>query len=145
MKVQLEEEKRREKEIEQIIDSEIEKQFQKRLAQWKAEKEARRRLLEDVLRERKQQVEDKSKFGVGNVLFFNDYHFFKVRRNEDRQKELEKEKIELNHRIEYYRELERVEQQNVSNKNKFFQNDLVAQIDYNAVQKQRVKIIYLYS
>ena len=61
LKAQLEEEKRKEKELELFIDAEVEKQFQKRLNQWRAEKEARKRLLEQVIRERRVQILEKSK------------------------------------------------------------------------------------
>ena len=61
MRREYEEEKRREKELDRIINEDIEKQYQKRLNQWKAEKQARKALLEQVLRERQMQINDKSK------------------------------------------------------------------------------------
>ena len=60
LKAQYEEEKRREKELDSIILEEIEKQMQKRLDKWKAEKLARKKLLEKVLEERHLQIVDKS-------------------------------------------------------------------------------------
>ena len=51
---------------------------------------------------------------------------------------MEQEKKEVNERIEYYKQLERADQQKIHDKNRSFQNDLIDQIDYNAVQRQRV-------
>ncbi len=64
---QYEEEKRREKELDRIINEEVEKQFQKRLAQWKAEKKARKDLLEKVLAERQVQINEKRKPSYENL------------------------------------------------------------------------------
>ncbi len=61
MKEQYEEEKRREKELDQIIEEDVERQFQKRLNEWKLQKQARKDLFEKVLKERRLQVEEKSK------------------------------------------------------------------------------------
>jgi cilia- and flagella-associated protein 53 len=60
LKQQLEDEKRYEKELDRIIEADVERQFQKRLNQWKAEKEARKKLLNEVVAERKQQIGEKS-------------------------------------------------------------------------------------
>ncbi len=62
MKALSEEEKRQEAELDKVIDAEVERLFKKRLSQWQAEREARKKLLEEVLAERKQQVDDKGKF-----------------------------------------------------------------------------------
>jgi len=70
---------------------------------------------------------------------------FEVRRNEERQKELEKEKIALNESIEYYKQLELTDQQRVIDKNVSFQKDLIGQIEYNEHLKQRVIIKKFYN
>lgn len=54
-----EEEKAREAEMESIINSEVEKNWQKRLAQWRLEREARKKMLEDVMRERSIQINER--------------------------------------------------------------------------------------
>lgn len=46
--------------MERVIEADVERQFQKRLNQWKAEKEARKKLLNEVVAERKRQIEEKS-------------------------------------------------------------------------------------
>lgn len=61
LKAQYEEEKRKEKELDLIIEEDIERQFQKRLNEWKLQKQARKKLLEIVLQERRLQIEEKSK------------------------------------------------------------------------------------
>ncbi len=66
-----EEEKRQEAELDKVIDAEVERLFKKRLSQWQAEREARKKLLEDVMAERKQQVDDKSNLnGVFRIFEF---------------------------------------------------------------------------
>lgn len=59
---QAEEEKRREKELEAVITVEVEKQWSRRLEQWRKEKEARNKLMQDVLDSRKKQIQEKCKY-----------------------------------------------------------------------------------
>ena len=49
----------REKELDALIQAEVEKQWARRLEQWKQEKAARRKLMQDVLNTRKKQIEEK--------------------------------------------------------------------------------------
>lgn len=56
------EEKAREREMQRIIDEDVEKQWQKRLDKWQQEKEARRRLINDVMRIRSRQLMDRCKY-----------------------------------------------------------------------------------
>ena len=58
---QAKEEEKREKELDTLITSEVEKQWAKRAEQWKREREARAKLMKDVLDTRKQQIKDKCK------------------------------------------------------------------------------------
>ena len=58
---QAKEEEKREKELDALITSEVEKQWAKRAEQWKREREARAKLMKDVLDTRKQQIKDKCK------------------------------------------------------------------------------------
>ena len=53
------EEERREQELDALLTAEVEKQWAKRLAQWNKEKEARRKLMNDVMQTRRQQVQEK--------------------------------------------------------------------------------------
>jgi hypothetical protein len=120
LKAQYEEEKRREKELEKIIDEEVEKQFQKRLAQWRAERQARKALLEKVIKERQMQINDK------------------ILRNQERERELEQEKAEINRMIEFYKNQEKEEKLEAYYKTKKYGDDLVNQMQYNALQKDLV-------
>lgn len=56
---QKKEEEDREKELDALIQAEVEKQWARRLEQWKQEKAARRKLMQDVLNTRKKQIEEK--------------------------------------------------------------------------------------
>lgn len=56
-----EEEKIRERELEALIQQEVERMWQKRLAQWKLEREARKKLMQDVLVVRAEQVQERCK------------------------------------------------------------------------------------
>lgn len=55
------EEKAREAEMEAIINEEVEKNWRKRMAQWKLEKEARKKMLAEVMAERKRQIQQRCK------------------------------------------------------------------------------------
>lgn len=55
------EERQRELELDTLLTAEVEQQWAKRVAQWRTEKEARRKLMDDVMRIRKQQIQEKSK------------------------------------------------------------------------------------
>ena len=59
---QAREEERREREVDALVNSEVEKQWGKRLEQWRKEREARKKLMQDVLNERKKQIEEKCEF-----------------------------------------------------------------------------------
>ena len=126
LKAQYEEEKRREKELERIIDEEVEKQFQKRLAQWRAERQARKALLEKVIKERQLQINDK------------------ILRNQERERELEQEKVEINKMIEFYKNQEREEKLEAHYKTQKYGDDLINQMQYNSLQKQLVCIRFIF-
>lgn len=49
----------REAELERLIDAEVERSWEKRLTQWKQEKIARQKLLEDVMTSRRRQIQEK--------------------------------------------------------------------------------------
>ena len=66
-----EEERRREKEMEVLCDAEVEKMWDKRVAQWKIEKMARQKLLQQVVESRRQQIQEKC---GSHFFFFFDFH-----------------------------------------------------------------------
>jgi hypothetical protein len=53
------EERQRELELDSILTAEVEQQWAKRVAQWRTEKEARRKLMDDVMKTRRQQIQEK--------------------------------------------------------------------------------------
>ena len=66
-RLQLEEEMR-ERELERMCDAEVEKMWEKKVKQWKMEKEARRKLLVDVMAGRRRQLEEKRKIKFVQIL-----------------------------------------------------------------------------
>lgn len=109
----MEEEKLREAELETLIQSEVERMWQKRLAAWKLEREARKKLLQDVLRTRAEQVQER------------------LRSNQIRQQEAERERLELIRTIEENRRLETEQAEKLHAKHQQYQDDLIGQIEYN--------------
>jgi trichoplein keratin filament-binding protein len=58
---QAKEEERVERELDALITSEVAKQWAKRTEQWKREREARAKLMQQVIESRKQQIQEKCK------------------------------------------------------------------------------------
>lgn len=108
-----EEERIREHELEQLIQQEVERMWQKRLAAWKLEREARKKLLQDVLSVRAQQVQDR------------------LAANGKRQQEAEQERLDLLRMIEENRRHEEQLAQKNKDKHMNYQRDLLGQIEYN--------------
>lgn len=106
-------EKAAEAELDRLCDAEVEKAWQKKLAQWKLEKEARHKLLQEVLAARQQQVANK------------------LSKNEALLHETAKEREEINRRIEENRQLETERDTILRDKNRHHQGNLLSQVDYN--------------
>ena len=53
------EEEKKARELDAMVTTEVEKQWAKRLEQWKQEKAARKKLMEEVMEGRKKQIQDK--------------------------------------------------------------------------------------
>jgi hypothetical protein len=64
-------------------------------------------------------------------------------RNQEREKELEIEKIELNKLMEFYKQQEKQEKIDLHNKIKNHGQDLSAQMHYNSIQRDLVKFIFI--
>lgn len=60
----MEEEKVKEKELERLVNEEVEKMWQKRLHQWQLERQARKKLLQDVMAGRAVQIRERCKWLV---------------------------------------------------------------------------------
>ena len=65
---QAKEEEKIERELDSLINSEVERQWAKRTEQWKRERQARAKLMKDVLDTRKQQIKEKCKFTTCNHI-----------------------------------------------------------------------------
>ncbi|XP_013385627.1 cilia- and flagella-associated protein 53-like [Lingula anatina] len=117
LKQMLEEEKIRESEMERLIDEDVERMWQKRLAQWRLEKEARKKLLEEVLAVRRQQINEKLSI------------------NEKKQREALVEREEILRAIEENKQIELEQQERQRQKNLQYQSDLEGQMNYTQRQK----------
>ena len=65
---QAKEEERMEREVDALVSTEVARQWAKRTEQWKKEREARAKLMREVLETRKQQIKEKCKFSVEKFL-----------------------------------------------------------------------------
>ena len=61
-------------------------------------------------------------------------------RNQERERELEVEKVELNKLMEFYKQQEKQEKIDLHNKIKSHGQDLSAQIHYNSIQRDLVRV-----
>lgn len=113
-----EEEKAKEVELERLIHEEVEKMWQKRLNQWRLEREARKKLLAEVLHGRAIQLQDR------------------LVENEKKQAVAERERVELIKTIEENRKYEYEQMEKMWHKNRNYQSDLAGQIDYNQRLRQ---------
>ena len=52
----------REKELEQLVNEEVEKKWAQTMQQYKLERDARKKLLANVMKTREQQIEERGKF-----------------------------------------------------------------------------------
>ena len=59
--VQAEEEAKKERELDSLVNEEVQRQWAKRVEQWRKEREARKKLMQDVLDTRKKQIQEKRK------------------------------------------------------------------------------------
>ncbi|KAL3865689.1 hypothetical protein ACJMK2_043053 [Sinanodonta woodiana] len=109
----MEMEKRKEAELEKLIQEEVEKQWQKRLSQWKLEREARKKLLADVLQARAKQIQER------------------LIANEHKQMEAAREREELLRMIEENKHIEAEQNQKLHERSRQYQQDLLGQIEYN--------------
>lgn len=66
-----EEEEQKERELDQLCDLEVEKMWDKRIKQWKLEKAARRKLLEDVMAARRLQLQEKCECGGVYIIDYS--------------------------------------------------------------------------
>jgi hypothetical protein len=60
----MEEEKVKERELEKLVNEEVEKMWQKRLNQWQLERQARKKLLQDVMAGRAVQIQERCESGT---------------------------------------------------------------------------------
>lgn len=116
----LEEEKAKERELERLIQQEVEAAWQKRLDQWRAERLARKQLLEEVIAGRNQQLQER------------------LAANERQKMENEMERVAILKVIEDNRRWEAEQAAKRMQDNLHYQNDLQEQIHYsNQLKEER--------
>uniref|UniRef100_A0A8C3RPY9 Cilia- and flagella-associated protein 53 n=1 Tax=Chelydra serpentina TaxID=8475 RepID=A0A8C3RPY9_CHESE len=109
---QLEEEKRREKEMDKLLEEEMAKSWAKKAEQMRLEKEARKRLMKDVLDTRRLQIEEK------------------LERNAKHQEELAQDKELLSEAIKELNSIEEEKYLRRMQEAKEYREQLQAQITY---------------
>jgi len=114
----VEEEKARERELERLIHHEVEAAWQKRIDQWRTERQIRRKLLDEVIAGRNQQIQDR------------------LRANEKEKMENERERQEIVRQIEKNRRLESEEAAARQAGHQRYQSDLQDQIHYNSAMRE---------
>lgn len=111
------EDEEREKELERIVNEEVEKKWAQTIKQYKMERDARQKLLANVMKSREQQIEERKRIA-------------------EKEQEAEiAERDALLAAIEEHKRLEADNQERIKNRNIGYQQDLDMQIDY----QRRVK------
>jgi len=123
---QVQKEKEAEKVLESLINDEVEKQWQKRFQQWQLEKEARRKMTEEMVVIRQQQISEK------------------LQKQEEERQNLLKEREELKEAFAEHEKLEAAKKLRKKQANLDYQDNLSSQIaftqtirDKEAEEKQR--------
>ncbi|XP_072272553.1 cilia- and flagella-associated protein 53 [Pyxicephalus adspersus] len=109
---QLEEEKRQEREMDKLIEAELEKSWAKRAEQVRREKEARNRLMKDVMDTRRHQILEK------------------LERNAKEQEELARDKELLEKAVAEHKQLEMERNARKVKKAQQYQQQLLSQVAY---------------
>lgn len=111
------EDEEREKELERIVNEEVEKKWAQTIKHYKMERDARQKLLANVMKSREQQIEERKRIA-------------------EKEQEAEiAERDALLAAIEEHKRLEAENQERIKNRNIGYQRDLDMQIDY----QRRVK------
>lgn len=111
------EEEEREKELERLVNDEVEKKWAQTIKQYQFERDARKKLLANVMKTREQQIDERNRLA------------------EEEQEAERKEREALLSAIEEHKRLEAENQERIKNRNVSFQRDLDMQMDY----QRRVK------
>ncbi|KAM4708265.1 cilia- and flagella-associated protein 53 [Discoglossus pictus] len=118
---QLEEEKRLEMEMDKLIDEEMERSLAKQAEQRRKEREARNRLMKDVMDTRQLQIQEK------------------LQRNAGKQEELARDKELLEKAIEEHKQLESEITARQLKQAKQYQQHLISQVAYQHQQREAEK------
>ncbi|KAK6494415.1 cilia- and flagella-associated protein 53 [Huso huso] len=118
---QLQEQKQQERELDKLLEAELKKSWAKRDKQWSLEKEARKRLMKEVMETRKVQIQDK------------------LDGNTQMQMELAKDRELLAKAIEEHNALEEERQAKQKRVNLEYQDDLFAQMAYQQQLREAEK------
>ncbi|XP_066568300.1 cilia- and flagella-associated protein 53 [Amia ocellicauda] len=109
---QLDEQKRQEAEMDQLMEAELNRSWAKRAEQWRLEKEARNRLMREVMDTRRLQMQAK------------------LDENNQKQSQLAEEREQLAKAIEEHKALEEEKMSSKKKANQEYQGDLLAQVAY---------------
>ncbi|XP_038077706.1 cilia- and flagella-associated protein 53-like [Patiria miniata] len=115
------EDEERDREIDKLVDAEVQRQWQKRLDEWARQREARKRLMDNVLAVRRQQVEAK------------------LAENAKAQIELQKERELMQAAMDEHKRLEEEKLAGIRRENLAYQDDLLGQLDYTRRQHEMDK------
>lgn len=66
---QAREEEKRERELDGLLTAQVEKQWAKRMEQWRKEREARKKLMKDVMENRRVQIQEKCRLRSGQEVY----------------------------------------------------------------------------
>lgn len=115
---QAREEERMERELDSLVTAEVAKQWAKRVEQWRREKEARKKLMQDVIDTRRKQIEEK----------------LAVIEQEKRAAQKEREALLAN--FEQHKQLHIQQEEEKRKSNLVYQNNLLQQMDYQQKLKE---------
>jgi len=113
------EKEEREKLLEKLVNEEVEKQWAKKMQQYRMEREARRRLMNNVIMSREQQIEERKQ----------------IKAKEDEADRREREQMRaaiMEHKLLEMENQERIRQRNLG-----LQRDLEMQMDYQGRVKDK--------
>ncbi|KAI6656789.1 Coiled-coil domain-containing protein 11-like [Oopsacas minuta] len=118
-------EEMRDRELDSLINDEVEKQWNKRVENWRMEKQARDKLMKDVLEDRRKQLEEK------------------LERNRLEQEDTLMEQKRIMCNLQEHRSLEEQQKEAIRNTNKKYRQDLLYQMDYQDRMKEDEKQLEL--
>ena len=134
---QKKEEEEKEREVDEMVSAEVERQWAQRIAQWRKEKEARRKLMQEVIETRQEQIKQKCMSSVKNMQILILCHL--VEDIAEKKKEIEREAQEMADSIALHHQLESEHSETIRQKNLKYQQDLIDQMTFQEILKEKKK------